>query len=277
MIASEAPTAADGTDARYVPQACAEAAGELFAAPTIWIPQDDRIRQALESSGVSQTELAPVEMPGVVDVRRWRAERTGFRSSGPVVGRHSRDSSTVWPRDPETLLQVYPNSPEFDIRVLGGAERAREVLGGRALPSNWLVYDDEDIDVNSFLFQLDFWVYFPDAAEAEGLNREILEALASGCVVILPDRFSGSFGDAAVYRHAAEVKGTIQTYYRQPELFLEQSHRARRRVAEWFSPTRYLEQITALSRRAAPASGESRSREPPNGVLPAGASSPDPG
>jgi glycosyltransferase involved in cell wall biosynthesis len=270
IVASEAPSALDGSDSRYVPQACTAAARELFGAPTVWIPQDQKVRHALEMSGLSQPELASFELPGVIDPREWRVERTGFRADVPVVGRHSRDSSTAWPRERETLFQVYPDSSDTDIRVLGGARSALEILGDAALPSNWLVYDYDEIDVRSFLYQLDFWVYFSDPAEGEALNREVLEALASGCVVILPHRFEETFGDAALYRHPTEVKETVQTYHRQRALFLAQSRRGRARVIELFDPSTYLKQTSTLLERSSPATGP---QNEPAGVLPAGTGS----
>ena len=254
IVASEAPSALDGSEAIYVPQACTAAASEGFGAPVLWIPQDHKVRRALELSGQPQPELAAFEMPGVIDPRRWRVERTGFRADAPVVGRHSRDSSTAWPQDREVLLQIYPDSPDIDIRMLGPARAALEVLGDEALPSNWLVYDDDEIDVGSFLFQLDFWVYFPNSAAGEAMNREILEALASGCVVILPHSFAETFGDAAVYAHPAEVEETIRTYREHPELFLDQSRRGRTKVSELSDPVTYLDQTSALLERASPAS-----------------------
>jgi hypothetical protein len=270
IVASEAPSALDGSDSRYVPQACTAAAGELFGAPTVWIPQDRKVRHALEMSGPPQPELASFELPGVIDPRQWRVERTGFRADAPVLGRHSRDSSTAWPRDREALLQAYPDSDDTDIRVLGGARSAREILGDAALPSNWLVYDYDEIDVRSFLYQLDFWVYFSDPAEGEALNREILEALASGCVVILPHSFEDTFGDAALYRHPAEVKETVRTYHLRRALFLDQSRRGRSRVFELFDPATYLEQTSTLLERSSPAAGR---RNEAAGVLPGGTGS----
>jgi glycosyltransferase involved in cell wall biosynthesis len=266
IVASEAPSALDGSDSRYVPQACTAAAGQLFGAPTVWIPQDHKVRHALEMSGLSQPEVASFELPGVIDPRQWRVGRTGFRAGAPVVGRHSRDSSTAWPRNREALLQVYPDSRDADIRVMGGARAAREILGDAALPSNWLVYDHDEIDVKSFLYQLDFWVYFSDPAEGEALNREILEALASGCVVILPHSFEEAFGDAALYRHPTEVKETVQTYHRRRARFLDQSRRGRSRVFELFDPATYLKQTSSLLKRSYPTTGP---QNEPSGVLPA--------
>ena len=69
---------------------------------------------------------------------------------------------------------------------MGGAKSAQALLAKPELPANWLVYDYDEVSVRSFLFQIDFYVYFPHPRMIEAFGRAILEALASGCVVILP-------------------------------------------------------------------------------------------
>src|SRR5690606_18889235 len=145
------------------------------------------------------------------DPVEWETVRDDFRSDIPVLGRHSRDHVTKWPGNSETLLRVYPDDPAYDFRNMGGASTPYEVLGGR-LPTNWIAYGYDETDVKDFLFQLDFWVYFPNEIRIEAFGRAILEAMASGCVVILPDVFKTTFGDGALYCTPNEVRTVIDKY-----------------------------------------------------------------
>ena len=185
ILANQAPCEVDGTDFRYVPMACMDAARELFGVEPRWCPQGPAVRAELARQ-LDAEGITAFDMPGIIDVDTWVLERTGFRSNMPVIGRHSRDNWTKWPGDRVSLSDAYPDAQDFDVRILGGSQTARAVLRTRGDPPNWLVYDYNEVDVRSFLFQIDFYVYFPHPSMIEAFGRTILEALASGCLTILP-------------------------------------------------------------------------------------------
>lgn len=257
--AGEAPCRQDGTDQRYDPQTCTRATQELFSAEPTWLPRGPAVRAVLGPRLPSSAALAPFDRPGTVDPARWRLHRPGFRSSVPVIGRHSPDDRMEWPAEPETLRQVYA-APDFDVRILGGAGVPRRLLGTGRTPVNWLVYDYHDVTSRSFLYQLDFYVYFshPDAVEVP--SRAILEALAAGCVTILPETLSEMFGDAAIYCRAAEVRQVIRAWHADRHGFLRQSRRATDRVRERYGHDSYARLVRSLLGR--PAGGETRDRRP---------------
>ncbi len=68
-----------------------------------------------------------------------------------------------------------------------------------------------------------------------------------GCVVITPERFAGLYGDAAVYAEPAEVAPLIARYRADPELFAEQSRRARAVVAKAHDPARLAVTVVAMA------------------------------
>ena len=92
------------------------------------------------------------------------------RSDLPVIGRHSRDHWTKWPADRNDLLAAYPESPDVDVRIMGGAETARKLLGSSKIPLNWVAYDYDEVGVPGFLYQLDFYVYFPHPHQIEAFG-----------------------------------------------------------------------------------------------------------
>ena len=232
ILANQAPAEKDGSDQRYVPADCTQAARDLFDTQPLWVPQGPNVREAL----ADHVDLAAFDMPGIIATTQ--PERNGVRSHLPVVGRHSRDDWSKWPADAETLLAIYPADDDIDVRVMGGVNAVETILGSRA-PVNWICYRRDETDVDNFLRQIDFYVYYPHPVQVEAFGRAILEALAAGCVTILPPHFEATFGDAALYRQPGQVRATIEELWGDPDRFRSQSALAQARVREHFSHASY--------------------------------------
>jgi hypothetical protein len=243
VLANQAPAERDGADVRYVPDACHAVATGMFGVEPLWVPQGPQVREALDGT-LTATALADVDMPGIMDDAALSPPRTGFRSTLPVVGRHSRDDPTKWPAKADLPL-VYPGDGRWDVRVMGGVKSVRRLLGADPSPE-WTCYGYNETDVESFLYQLDFWVYFPHPDQYEAFGRAVLEALAAGCVVVLPPHFAATFGDAAVYGEPSDVAGIVEAHYADPERFLAQSALGQQRVRERFSHDSYRKCIADL-------------------------------
>ena len=108
------------------------------------------------------------------------------------------------------------------------------------------MYEESDVTARTFLHQLDFYVDFPPAEAVEAFDRATLEALAVGCVVVLPHRFADTYADAAVYCEPQEVASVVRKYFSTPELYEQQSRRAQERARERFDPAAYADRIVAL-------------------------------
>ena len=169
--------------------------------------------------------------------------RTGFLQSTPVIGRHSRPQPGEWPNTGRNILAAYPDSPEYTVRVLGGAEVAEHLLG--YVPDNWEVTPFGGEDPHQFLRRIDFWVYMhhPDLKEAFG--RAAMEALAAGCVAILPPYMQELFGDAALYANPHQVPELVDEYFADRQKFLQQSARAQE-FARGFSPQMHIDRLREL-------------------------------
>lgn len=200
-------------------------AKRLFGAEPVWVPRSARTRAGLESGRfgeVSAHTLVPAFDPAGLTVH---VHRPG--SGRPVIGRHVPDHVSHWPATPADLLAAYPDRDDVDVRLFGGHRTPARVLGDDALPPNWLSYDEDQVDVRTFLAQLDFFVYFDrDGAAVPG--TAVLEAVASGCVVVLPRQLKPVYGDGAVYCSPAEVRDVVTALHGSPSAFAEQQQRARR-------------------------------------------------
>jgi hypothetical protein len=263
ITANREPCDADGQELRYLPSACMAAAERLFSVRALWLPLAPQIREALEAGGVSGPELSELEIRPVIDPDAWGVERSELRSERPALGFHHEGERSEWPEPREQVLGVYPDAPEIDVRIMGDTESTEAALGSSQLPQNWTRYEAGELSAARFLSECDFWAYFPQRSRGEAYSQAVLEALASGCVVILPAWLRDTYGDAAIYRSPGEVGETIRDYHSNPEQFLEQSRLARERTRELFGPKRYSDLVSILlasrSKPAASSGGEGSS------------------
>lgn len=232
-----------------MPAACSANAARLFGVDPVWIPQGPQTRKALIEDGtLLPGQIADFDMPSVVDPADWAMPRTRFRGDVPIVGRHSRDHYTKWPDTAERLLEVYPDDSGVDVRIMGGDKVPRELLGRDRLPANWTSFSYDQLPVKAFLYQLDFWIYFHHPVLVESFGRAVLEAMANGCVVILPHSFEPTFGPGAIYCRGEEVRSVVDGLYADFDLYKEQSERGMRHVREQFSRETYLGRVAMLER-----------------------------
>ncbi|MFQ6546499.1 glycosyltransferase [Aestuariibius sp. 2305UL40-4] len=126
------------------------------------------------------------------------------RMSAPyTIGRHARDTLEKWPETAERIRQAYPDHPDIQVNILGGAEIPRAILEG--LPANWTVHPYGSLPPVDYLSTLDAFVYFPHTSYYEAFGRTIVEAILAGRPCILPDDFRGTFGDLPLYTDPSGV------------------------------------------------------------------------
>ena len=115
----------------YIPD-CLTNLNTYFGDAGIWQPIGPLVRDALlkhHRDEIAQIQLAEDDWHNIINIADWRRSA---RKQNPVVRlcRHSRDSEVKWPDSREELLSIYPESDEYEIHVLGGAEVPRRLLGG---------------------------------------------------------------------------------------------------------------------------------------------------
>jgi hypothetical protein len=256
IVADRAPARGDGRDRRYLTSSCDRAARRLFGTDPVWCPQDAAVRAALLRQD-PRPDCTPYDLPTVVDSAQWAAPRK-LRGSGAVIVGTDLCDAGEGAADLEDALAVYADLDFPDVR-LRLPDAPHPGLAAIRSPG-WLVYDAADLDARTFTHQLDFYLHFPHPRAAELFSRPALRAAATGCVVVMPERFASIFGDAAVYCEVGEVAELVRRYRRDAGLFAEQSRRARAVAAKAHHRQLFVDTVIALVRTPrVPAQG---TREP---------------
>jgi hypothetical protein len=242
VVADRAPARQDGSDRRYTVPAATAAAERLFGVAPAWCPRDAGVRAALGGAHLTAYDLPSVAEPQ--DVARPLPDPAG----PAVVGTDLCDAGE-WPGDLAEALAVPRRCQDADVRL----RLPESPLRPDRLPASWLVYEPSDVDPRTFAAQLDFYLHFPAEQAAEMVSRPALEAAATGCVVFVPERLAGAFGEAAVGCRPADVPGLVRRFQTDPGRYAAQSARARAAVARHHRPQALAERIGALLKAGAAA------------------------
>jgi glycosyltransferase involved in cell wall biosynthesis len=223
---------------------CAGNFHEYFGKIGKWYPIGPLVRQTLHSHHAKELKaikLANEDWVNIIDVDEWRRTSRPARSSKIKVGRHSRSQYVKWPADRDQLLFIYPDSDQYEIHVLGGAEAPRNVLG--QLPSNWHVHEFGEVDPKEFLATLDVFVYYTHPDWVEAFGRVIFEAMAVGVPVIIPPSYNELFGEAAIYAEPKDVQEKIQQLMADDHFYMQQVEKAHAYVDKHFGYTKHASRL----------------------------------
>jgi O-antigen biosynthesis protein len=166
--------------------------------------------------------LAPVDVPATLAAEEWHTDRRGKGRGRPVAGTRAE-----WQR-----LSAEVDDPLIDIRLLNGCQAH----------GDWLVFEEGDVSLRCFLHQLDFYLPLPGPRRAPEAEPDMLAALAAGCMVVLPPRYAGTFGEAALYAEGPATAETIRAARDHPA----QRARGRAFVTANHHHGRYADRILAL-------------------------------
>ncbi|HWJ76920.1 MAG TPA: glycosyltransferase [Niallia sp.] len=210
---------------------------DYFGKEAIWYPIGPLVRSALtgrHKEQMNKIHLSDDNWANIINLEEWQRNRP-LDDQGRVItiGRHSRDQDVKWPENKNELLSVYPDSSKYQVKILGGAKTPEKILGN--LPSNWKVFEFGEISPKEFLEQLDVFVYYTHSNWIESFGRVILEAMAAGVPVILPNVYQELFGDAALYAEPVYVKETIEKLMEDNGLYHDQIQKGFAYVREHFS------------------------------------------
>lgn len=208
IIANQAPHELNGDDFRYYVSECSENAKSIFGKYFSWSPMGPQVEYAIKHK-VPPMLLAN-NIPGILDIEEWFLAKDSFVADKPVIGRYSRDNVLKFPSTREKFLSAYPSEGCY-VKIMGGINSCHKIIGS-SLPTNWSVIPYGARDVKDFLKEIDFFVYFDNPNIVEAFGRSILEAIASGVLVILHPKFKDAFGDAALYCDEENVSETIREY-----------------------------------------------------------------
>lgn len=233
----------------YDLEACVRGVQIAVGATPVLAPVGPLVRAQLQAEGVCGAPLAAEDWHNLIDVRQWRARGPWTPTPGPEtpirIGRHSRPFAPKWPATLDEALRVYPDRRDWAISMLGAdADALAEIYG--AAPAHWRLAPFGSREVNAYLSELDFYVYFHSSEWVEAFGRAILEAMASGLVVILPDHFQPLFGAGALYGGPDDVEPLIDEFVADPARYNLQSQRARRIASERFGLEQFRPRLERL-------------------------------
>lgn len=253
VIVNQPPMSDYGPDGviRYELHKCAENIRRYFGKDATWHPIGPLVREALHTHHADQLQhitLSDQDWHNIIDISGWDR---GRRQRGPKdrlrVGRHSRDHAHKWPDRPEDILAAYPNREDVEIHVLGGSNTPTGIIGH--IPQNWTVHEFGSIHPRDFLRDIDVWVYFAHPGWVESFGRTIIEAMAVGVPVILPEIYRPLFQDSAIYATPKTAVETARKLHADPAAYEAQADKARRFVAAQFSHEMHIERLQAAGVR----------------------------
>jgi glycosyltransferase involved in cell wall biosynthesis len=235
-------------DQQYSPENIVAVLIETFGDAGTWVPVSGLVRRLMIEHGGYPPPHTENWLP-IMDVRtreptplEWRAD---VRRQ-PVVGRHGRDHYIKWPSTRQALLDAYCAERNCIVHILGGAEKALDVIG--TLPANWLVSEFGSIDVGEFLRNIDFFIHYPHEDCIEAFGLAVAEAMAAGKPVILPPVFEETFGNAAMYALPEDVWSVISELWSDREAYLARARIGRHFVETNCAPERFDRLVANLRR-----------------------------
>lgn len=215
---------------------------KLFNVAPAFYPESGVTRQ-LASAVFSGLILSDENWPGILRDTQWIGHSRTPGQGRPVLGRHSRDAALKWPDKRSTIELLYGCNEVYDTRIMGGIDSlpgdTQKALRAKA---DVLGFDEESVP--EFLSSLDFWAYFHSDALTESFGMSVIEAMAAGVVVILPEYMRANFGDAALYAEPKDVQGLVASLWSEPEKYKAQVETAQAYVQANFTSRALIARLT---------------------------------
>ncbi len=245
---------------RYDIATCAANIRRWFGRDATWHPIGPLVRDALHrhhGAELGAIDLSDQDWHNIIDIAGWEAPPPAPHPQGKLrIGRHARDSAHKWPASAADILAAYPEDDATEVHVLGGAQTACTLLGRQ--PGNWVIHEFGALPPRDFLAGIDVWIYFPHPDWIESFGRTIIEAMAAGVPVILPEDYRVLFGEAALYATPQTAVETARRLQADPAARAAQVARARAHVARHYSHDTHAARLRALG-IALPGDGTGRS------------------
>jgi glycosyltransferase involved in cell wall biosynthesis len=222
---------------------CRKNMERYFGHPGIWHPIGPAVRKTLIQDHQAHTliNIDEEDWVNIIDVKYWSINKARHSNSIPVIGRHSRDQYVKWPSDRNELLAAYPADNAFEVKILGGADTPKNILG--FIPENWTVYAYDALPPREFLAEIDVFVYFTHPGLVEAFGRTPLEAMAAGIPVILPEKFKQVFRDGAIYATPFDVQSIVMQLHQDKASYQRQSEVGRKFVELHFGHEKHKKRL----------------------------------
>ncbi|MFO7028963.1 hypothetical protein B9T07_02595 [Limnospira fusiformis CCALA 023] len=210
----------DGSEPQYDPYIVRANLKTMFGTEGDWIPSSLSIQRLMAED---ERYPKPYPTPGypMMDVEQWCRQKLRWRGQDnqkPVVGRHGANTPMQWPAELTALKQIYGVDNAWDVRILGSAKGAIDLLGKQ--PNNWQFTSGDRMGMQEFLEDLDFFIYYPHESYIEALGLEIIQAMAVGIPVIIDPQFEETFGGAALYANPEQVSWRVRELWSDPDKYI---------------------------------------------------------
>ncbi|MDH3663829.1 MAG: hypothetical protein OEU92_28080, partial [Alphaproteobacteria bacterium] len=242
VLVSHGPTTATG-HSLYDWAAIYRHANDVLAGEIIWAPMSPTVRDQLAQLDTKPC-LSDVDWHASIDPVGWQMERAGFCTSRPVIGRAGQPADEAWPNDADKILSLYPDDPQFLVRILNGGPILRKHIG--PYPRNWEVLTSENESEYDFLSSIDFFVHSHHPDRLNPIDPSLLNAMASGAVAILPPSFESIFGEGAVYAEPYQIRSRVWDLYANRKHYLAMSEAGMRAIADNFSSQSLIGRVERL-------------------------------
>lgn len=228
---------------RYKLADCAANVRHYFGKDAVWHPIGPLVRDALHNHHAEELhhiDLSDQDWSNIIDIEGW--DRGSYRPQGKLkIGRHSRDHDHKWPTSREDIIAAYPAAKDVEVHVLGGGRTPKAILG--KTPDNWTVHEFGSLHPREFLKDIDVWIYFANPDWIESFGRTIIEAMATGVPVILPEVYRPLFKEAALYATPATAVKIARRLHADPAAYRAQVKRAQAYVRANFSYEMHLARV----------------------------------
>jgi glycosyltransferase involved in cell wall biosynthesis len=245
VTAENAPKDMDGR-VWYEPSVCHRNAQALFGARPLWSARSEGLANILREL-LPRNVVLPGPLPMVTEVSSAATIAQPLDAGKIIIGRVAEEHLAGGDALRSELLACYPDTSGFEVRMLGGRSQCETILGTNIVPENWSFHDIDEIPLEVFLASCTFIVYFDASKNSPSGLRVAIEAMASGCIVVLPPDYASIYGDAAVYCACTEVVATLKHLVNNPEQMRRQRENAIAFVRNQADGARFVEALKAMA------------------------------
>ncbi len=239
LVSTDTSVTNPGGVLRYVPQHAQEMGMSVFGVEPLWA-----VPLGSTNESFAATYALPVldqPYPLIVDLAHQPAGRPPHVNAGLRIGRTATGSRLDWPSDGVALRVAYPTDGSAEVRILGDAGGALQVLGDTAMAPSWLNFSHDDMRPDVFWRTVDYAVQFDGRGISSDSLREMVGALASGTVVITSPDHEGFFGDSVLVGEPHDVPRLLQSVPVASEAYRLQVQRGARFVHEQLSEEAFMD------------------------------------
>lgn len=214
---------------------------ELFRVEILLAPVGPNVREQLVNDLPEHAKLLVDNWYNLIDLDEWHFRTKPPSSKNIIIGRHSRPQLSKWPSTRDNAIQAYPSKNNVRIQMLGAPPELSIFFD--PIPPNWELLKFSSVGVPEFLQGLDYYVYFHSHEWIEAFGYGILEAIASGVPVILPESFEPLFGPAAIYTTPKKVWKIIKELSNDSSLYENHTKQAYTYIKKQFDIKAFIPRI----------------------------------